>query len=381
MNTLIQQLGVIIAFILSITIIAPVHAQSLDLTAKSAILIEASTGKVIYEKNAEQRLPPASTTKLMTLIAALETGKMDDIVTASENAAQTEGSTIWLGPGEKMKMLDLLYGIILVSGNDATVAVAEHISGSVPKFAALMNRKASVIGAKDTHFTNPNGLPDEQHYSTAHDLARITAYGYKNPMFTKIVGTINKVIPWPGKDHDRDLYNENKLLWQYEGGNGGKTGYTDAAGRCLVAGAKRNGVQLIAVVLDSDYMWTDSIRLLDYGFTQVSPYTVVKQGDILKTVQVKDGMTDKLPLATAGEIVVGAAPGEWDKFKSAVEVDKVVAPIKAGQKLGKVKVLYNGKEISSTDLVAAHDVERKSFFGRIWGSLWGVLTFMIRNFA
>lgn len=369
-------------FWLTLTGFANAQEPSLDLTAKSAILIEAQTGKIIYEKNAHETRPPASTTKIMTLIVALEKGNLEDIVTVSENASQMEGSTMWLSAGEKMQMQDLLYGLMLVSGNDAAVAVAEHIAGSIPNFAALMNERASAIGARDTHFSNPNGLPDDQHYSTAYDLALITAYGYnKSPMFTDIVSTINKKMPWPGKDHERDLYNANKLLWQYEGGNGVKTGYTDAAGRCLVSGAKRNGVQLIAVVLDGDYMWTDSINLLDYGFSQVSPFTVIQQGTVYKTAYVKDGITDKVALASADDVVVAALPNEHDKFTSVVEADKVKAPVYAGQKLGKVKVLYNGQELASTDLIATSDVERKSFFGMIWGSLWNAFTFMIRNFA
>lgn len=368
-------------FCLMVTGFVSGQASSLDITAKSAIIIEAQTGKILYEKNADEKRPPASTTKIMTLIVALEKGKLDDIVAASEHAVQTEGSTLWLDTGEKMKMLDLLYGIMLVSGNDATVAVAEHVSGSVADFAALMNEKAVALGAKNTHFTNPNGLPDEQHYSTAYDLALITAHGYKNPLFATIVSTINKKMPWPGKDHERDLYNENKLLWQYEGGNGVKTGYTDAAGRCLVSGANRDGVQLIAVVLDSDYMWTDSIRLLDYGFTQISPHRVIRQGDIFKTVQVKDGKIGKVALASASDVTVAAAAGEHDRFTRVVEADKVEAPVYMGQKLGKVSVLYDGKEIASTDLIAVDDVEKKSFFRMLWRTMWNAFTFMIRNFA
>jgi len=228
-----------------------------NVTAKSAIVMDTTTGKVLYSKNAEERRFPASTTKMMSLIVALEHGNLDDIVTASANAATTDGSTLWLTQGEKLKMIDLLYGIMLISGNDATVAVAEHISGSVQDYAKLMTEKAHALGAKDTNFTNSSGLPDPNHFTTAHDLGRIAAYGYKNPLFTQIVSTQHKIIPWAGKPFDRDLYNENKMLWIYEGGNGVKTGYTDAAGRCLVSGAKRNNMQLVAVVLDSETMWDD----------------------------------------------------------------------------------------------------------------------------
>ncbi|WP_425061116.1 D-alanyl-D-alanine carboxypeptidase DacB [Sporomusa carbonis] len=353
-----------------------------EVTAKAAIVIEASTGKVLYEKNAEERRYPASTTKIMTLITALEYGKLDDIVTTSANAANTEGSSLWLSPGEQLKMLDMLYGVMLVSGNDATVAIAEHISGSVDKFARLMTEKAHAIGAENSNFTNTSGLPDENHYTTAHDLAKITAYGYKNPLFAQIVSTEHKVIPWPGKDHDRDLYNENKMLWLYDGANGVKTGYTDAAGRCLVSAAKKNGIQLVAVVLDSEYMWDDSIKLLDYGYTQLQQVPVIRHGDILKTVKVNEGKTSDIKLVATNDITVPMADNERDKFTTVVDAPtKLDAPVTSGQKLGTVKVLYNNKEVASSDLVADRTVERKTFFGMLWGSVWSFLTFVIRNFA
>lgn len=353
-----------------------------DITAKSAIVIEASTGTVLYGKNVNERRYPASTTKIMTLITALEHGNINGMVTASANASSTEGSTLWLAPGEQLKMLDMLYGIMLISGNDATVAVAENISGSVEKFAKLMTEKAHAIGAENTNFTNSSGLPDPNHYTTAYDLALITAYGYKNPLFAEIVGTKNKIIPWPGKDHARDLYNENRMLWLYEGGNGVKTGYTEAAGRCLVSAAKRGNVQLIAVVLDSEYMWDDSIALLDYGFKQVTPVNVVEPNTIFKTIRVNNGYTDTLKLITPEGISVPVKEIDKALLRTVVEApDKVEAPVKAGQKIGKVKVMFNDKEVAAVDLIAEQNVDRKSFFGTIWGSLWSVLTFFIRNFA
>jgi D-alanyl-D-alanine carboxypeptidase (penicillin-binding protein 5/6) len=374
----------ILVFVMAFIVLAPVIADAAtpDVSAKSAIVIEASTGKVLYSKNADDRRYPASTTKMLTLIVALENGNINDIVTTSPNASNTEGSTLWLAPGEQMKMLDLLYGMMLISGNDSTVAVAEHIAGSVDKYAKLMTAKAHAIGALNSNFTNTSGLPDPNHYTTAADLARIAAYGYKNPMFTQIVSTKHVVIPWPGKDHDRDLYNENKLLWLYEGANGVKTGYTDAAGRCLVSGAKRNGVQVIAVVLDSDRMWDDSMKLLDFGFSQVSPLTLINQGDILKTVRVVNGKSDAVKLVAAGNVTVAAAEGEKDQFTTTVVApNRIEAPIAKGQVIGAVKTFYKNREIASVDLIATENVERKSFFGLIWGSLWSFFTFIVRNFA
>ncbi|HWR45256.1 D-alanyl-D-alanine carboxypeptidase family protein [Sporomusa sp.] len=353
-----------------------------EVTAKSAIVMEVSTGKVLYGKNAEDRRYPASTTKIMTLITALEYAKLDDVVTASANAASTEGSSLWLTQGEQLKMLDMLYGIMLISGNDATVAVAEHVSGSVEKFAKLMTDKAHAIGAVNSNFINTSGLPDENHYTTAHDMAKITAYGYKNPLFAQIVSTQHKVVPWPGKDHDRDLYNENKMLWLYDGANGVKTGYTDAAGRCLVSAAQRNGTQLVVVVLDSEYMWDDSIKLLDYGFTQLKQVPVINRGDILKTVKINEGKTGDVKLISTNDITVPMADNEHDKYSTVIDApNKLDAPVTSGQKLGTVKVMYNNIEVASADLVADRSVDRKSFFGLLWGSVWGFLTFVIRNFA
>ncbi|MCX7779840.1 MAG: D-alanyl-D-alanine carboxypeptidase [Negativicutes bacterium] len=377
----ITALVLLVFFLLAPSALA--QAAAIDsLSAKSAVVIEASTGKVLFAKNAEERRYPASTTKLVTLITALEHGNLNDIVTTSANAASTEGSSLWLAAGEQLKMEDMLYGIMLVSGNDATVAVAEHISGSVEKFAKLMTEKAHAIGAVNTNFTNSSGLPDPNHYSTAHDLAKLAAYGYKNPIFAQIVGTKHKIIPWPGKNHDRELYNENKMLWRYEGGNGVKTGYTEAAGRCLVSGASRNGIQLIAVVLDSDYMWEDSMALLDYGFSQVKPVTLFHKGDIFKTVRVNNGKTDNVKAVASAAITVPVSEDDKGQFTTVVNTATAVeAPVKAGQKLGTLKVMYKNVEVSSVDLVAVEEVERKSLFRLLWGSLWSFFTFVIRNFA
>ena len=373
-----------ILLLLCVLLPANVLAQAAvpELTAKAAIVLEASTGKVLYSKNAEERRFPASTTKIMTLITALEYGKLDDVVTASNNAASTEGSSLWLSAGEQLKMLDMLYGIMLISGNDATVAVAEHIAGSTDNFAKMMTEKAHAIGAVNSNFTNTSGLPDENHFTTAHDLAKIAAYGYRNPLFKQIVSTQHKIIPWPGKDHDRDLYNENKMLWLYDGANGVKTGYTDAAGRCLVSAANRNGMQIIAVVLDSEHMWDDSIKLLDYGFTQLSQVPIIAKGDLLKTVRVSEGKTGEVRLLALNDISLPMAENERDKFTTVIDApSKINAPVVAGQKLGSVKIMYNNAEVASTDLVADQGVERKSFFGLLWGSVWGFVNYVIRNFA
>ena len=347
-------------------------------TARSAVVMEATTGKILYSRNMDERRYPASTTKIMTLIVALEEGSLDDMVAASENASHTEGSTIWLEPGEKMRMLDLLYGMMLVSGNDATVAVAEHIAGSVDAFAQRMTAKAHEIGAVNTSFVNSSGLPDERHYTTAHDLALIAAYGYGNPMFEQIVSTKEKQIPWGKNDYDRVLRNENKMLWLYDGGNGVKTGYTDAAGRCLVSAAKRDGIQLVAVVLDSQYMWNDSIALLNYGFEKIHPVKLAAKNSTIKTVDVISGRKKSLELKLAEDLTVPEADQDQGKFSKVIHSpDQVYAAVRQGDVLGTMDIMYDGKKIASANLVAAESIEKKSFFLAVYQGVARCVQFIL----
>jgi len=361
---------------------APKQTSSPDISSKAAIVMEASTGKVLFAYNAEVRNFPASTTKMMTLLTALENGNMNDLVTTSQNAANVEGSSLWLTQGEKLKLIELLYGMMLISGNDATVAVAEHISGTTDAFARLMTQQAHAIGAVQTNFTNSSGLPDPNHYTTAHDLAKIAAYGFRNPLFAQIVSTKHTVIPWAGKNFGRDLYNENKMLWNYDGANGVKTGYTEAAGPCLVSSAKRGHIQLVAVVLDSDRMWLDSKALLDYGFSKIETQRLYKQGEVIKSIRVKDGVDEYLQLAVAEDVVLPVSLGDREDFTTIVETpQKYAAPVAAGQHIGSIKLLYRGQEYGSVDLVAVQMIERKSLFGKLWTSLWNVVTFVMQKIA
>ena len=347
-----------------------------NVTARSAVVLEARTGRVLYERNMDERRFPASTTKIMTLIVALEHGNLDDVVTVGHHAAGTEGSTLWLEEGDEITLRELLYGMMLHSGNDATVAIAEHIAGSVDKFARLMTDKAHKLGAKDTNFVNANGLPDDAHYTTAHDMALIAAYGYSLPEFEDIVSTKEITFPWV-KDDTHRLRNENQMLWLYEGGNGVKTGYTDAAGRCLVAGAKRDGIQLVSVVLDSNWMWNDSILLLDYGFSKIDRTTVVREGTQVGTVAVTGGRTRRIGVRVKETIVLPTVDGAAG-YEQQVDLPRdVKAPVKKGDVVGTLRVLYEGKEVAKTDLVAMQDAERKSFFLTLWKNitqLFGIRT-------
>ena len=343
------------------------------LTARSAIVMDTVTGQVLYERDIDTRRYPASTTKMMTLIVALEHGRLDDIVTVSKHAEGVEGSTLWLVQGDKIPLGELLTGMMMHSGNDATVAVAEHIAGSVPAFVEMMNEKAAEIGAYNTHFVNPNGLPDENHYTTAFDLAKIAAYGYSLPHFEEIVSKQEVIYDWV-KDPAKKLRNENQMLWLYRGANGVKTGYTDAAGRCLVSAARRDGMQLVAVVLDSYYMWNDSIALLDYGFQNARPKTLVKKGEVVAKVDVADGRQDEVELVAAESLVAVEKLGETGKVEKKLEIpEEVAAPIKKGDVVGKVVCYYDGKRQGAIYLLAAKDVEYYSFWDNLlnwWREFW-----------
>ena len=334
-----------------------------NVTATAAIVIEASTGHVLYERNPDQHMFPASTTKMMTLITALEGNKFDEIVTVGSGAYNAEGSTLWLEVGEKIPLGELLYGMMLISGNDGAIAIAEHCGGNVPDFAAKMTQRAHDLGAVNTNFTNANGLPDPNHYTTARDLAIMAAHGFTLPHFEEICSTKEISFPWV-HDDTKLLRNENQMLWFYRGANGIKTGYTDAAGRCLVTSAKQNGVQLIAVVLDSLYIWNDSIFMLDYGFGRVSSQSLIKAGEVVKTLPITSGRRKSMQVKTAGEIIMPVFEGDANAYEIVYDLpDTLTAPITAGEAIGKIRVvLPDGREAASVDVVTTVDVEQKSFF-------------------
>ena len=239
-------------------------ADGLDVSAKGAVLIESRTGKVLYAKNAHEKLPMASTTKIMTALLAIENGNLNDIVETDASAYGTEGSSIYLDYEEKISLKDLLYGLMLSSGNDAAVAIAVHIGKGTNKFAEMMNARAKSIGALNTNFVTPNGLHDENHYTTAYDLARITAVAMKSPVFREIVSTQYYRAETGAKP--RTFKNKNKILWEYDGGSGVKTGYTKIAGKCLVFSAERNGMEVIGVVLNCPGMFDDAKAMMNYAF-------------------------------------------------------------------------------------------------------------------
>jgi len=330
-----------------------------EIVGQAGLVMDVLTGKVLYEKNAHSPFEPASTTKIMTAILALEKGNLSDIVVTSEEPPRVDGSRIYLEEGEKLTLEQMLYGMMLNSGNDAAVAIAEHIGGDIESFVKMMNAKAREIGAYHTTFVNPSGLPDEGHLTTAYDLALISRYALLNlPEFRKIVSTKTLEIPWQAEEWDRQLINLNKLLWNYEGADGVKTGYTSTAGRTLVASATRDGWQLISVVLKSDAnIWSDSMALLDYGFENFEIKNLVGKNSDVAEEDVKYG--DPVKLVTKDGLTSVVKKNDLPISKKLVINQDIKAPVSKGEVLGQL-IFYQGEEqLGSVNLIAANDVKRK----------------------
>ena len=357
--------------------------QPPQISGETAVLMDAQTGVVLYGKEENKKMYPASTTKVLTALVALERARLTDMVTIGSDAAHAGGSAIWLAEGERLTLEELLYALLLNSANDAGVAIAQHIAGSVEKFAEISNDRARELGAKNTHFTNPHGMPDENHYTTAYDLALIGRKAMENKDFRKIVATVNHEIPRADPEAQRYLFNHNKLLWSsvygYQGATGLKTGYTVEAGQCIVASAERDGRELIAVVLHAEgsNLWTDAIALLNYGFANFENQQILDSKKILTSLPVQYGK-GKVNLAPAGDYFYTFSVGEKDKLdiklEPAAEVD---APVAKGQVLGNVILSLDGKTIERMELIAAQDVEKDWF---AWGksvAYWSIPPFLI----
>jgi len=341
---------VLMALLLCITCIKGIAVET---SAQSAIVIEAENGSVLWEKNAYDRLTMASTTKIMTAICAIEDGDLDKKVKISPQAVGVEGSSIYLKNDEVLTLRELVYGLMLNSGNDAAVAIACAVSGSVGKFSTLMNQKAEEIGVKDSHFQNPNGLDEEGHYTTAYDLGKITAYALKNDEFRKIVSTYQTTIS--ALEGKRYLTNHNKLLKRMEGCIGVKTGFTKKSGRCLVSAAERNGVTLVAVTLNAPDDWNDHIKMMDYGYTKVKLKEVTYKGEHLADVSIKKGTSHKVGIVCPEEYKVPTV--DSSRYVSIFKTPEyVTAPIKKGEVLGKIEVYMDGRLIKTLPAVAKNNV-------------------------
>ncbi|MDP5273756.1 D-alanyl-D-alanine carboxypeptidase family protein [Chengkuizengella axinellae] len=283
-----KRLHVLVVLVLMISLTTPYfsfHSEAsseVPTSAESYALIDVESGRILANKDGDKQMLIASITKIMTAIVAIEEGDLASKVNVGKNAYRKEGSSIYLKLGEQMNLEDMIYGLMLRSGNDAATAIAEHVGGSIEGFAYLMNKKADEIGMQNSHFMNPHGLNEEGHYSSANDIARLTAYALNDPLFQEIVGTKVKKVPNPHEEWDYTWYNKNKMLSLYEGADGVKTGYTKNAGRCLVSSATKNGQQLAVVTLNDPHDWVDHSRLLDYGFETYPEHYIIKEGESIQ---------------------------------------------------------------------------------------------------
>lgn len=324
---------------------ATVYAAEEDMTlpvaltgtsARSALLMEASTGEVIFRQNEGARLPMASTTKVMTALVVLETCELTDTVVIPTGAVGVEGSSIYLTEGEKLTVEDLLYALMLESANDAAVALAIHAAGDVASFAALMNRKAEALGLTDTHFTNPHGLDEDGHYTTALELALIMRAAMENADFRAITAATRRTVPRSEGEGVRLLLNHNKLLRQYDGVIGGKTGFTKVSGRCLVSAAMRDGVTLIAVTLSDPNDWADHAAMLDYGFSLYTSVTLCEPDFYRAPLSVQAG-TQPCTVVRNTEGLTLPLRRDHGAVTCTVELPRFVfAPVDNGQVMGRL---------------------------------------------
>lgn len=360
----------ILGLLLGLSVWARAEGTEPEISATSAILVEASTGRVIWEKNADERRSPASMTKIMTCLLALERLKPDTDIIISPEAEHTEDVYLGFAAGELFKAREVEYAMMLLSDNGAAVALAEEMGGSVPAFAAMMNDKAEEIGMMSTHFVTPNGLTAEGHYSTARDMARLARYAMQVREFREIVGTGKRNVRWElPKGKILEAGNTNKLLGVYHGMTGIKTGWTEAAGGCLAASAERGGIELIAIVMNAttpDDRFTDARKLLDYGFGNVKLVKGLSKEKFRAYAWVSGGKTGRVPLRLASDINFLLLGGEdKSRYKVTYELEKVLhAAVKEGQRAGRAVITYDGKEYGSVDIVAASPVPAGfSFYG------------------
>lgn len=349
----------LLPIVLQAAVPARAHGSPPSVSAKSAILIEASTGLVLYEKDADTRRPMASTTKIMTTIVALENGDLDDKVVVPSAAVGIEGSSIYLYTDEELTLGELLYAVMLESANDAATAVAIGIAGSVKAFADMMNKKAAELGMTNTSFANPHGLDAENHYTTARDLATLTRYAMQNPTFREIVVTRRKTIPLHDGNSVRLLLNHNKLLKLYPYAIGVKTGYTKKSGRCLVSAANRDGIELIAVTLNAPDDWNDHTAMLEYGFSQLERVTLAEPGTLSFALPVVGG-TSPYVFVNNLEPAVAVLPKDHGEIKREIRLKNFYyAPVSKSQPLGKAVWHCDGKIIAECDLVASFDIPKE----------------------
>lgn len=358
-----QKLRYIVIILIIVISSSIVYGENLNLSGESYILMDCKTGRVLYEKNAHEQKPMASTTKIMTALVALENGNLEEQVTIDKNWVGVEGSSIYLKEGEVISLKDLLYGLLLRSGNDSAVAIASHVGETIEEFIELMNKKAQELGALNTNFMNPHGLHHDLHYSTAYDLALITRAAFSYEDFSNIVKSKSYIS---NRETDNYFYNKNKTLWEYIGGDGVKTGYTTKSGRCLVSSATRNGMHLIAVSLKAGDWFNDNYKLLEYGFNNYKTYLIYDKGQFIKNVKIVNGDKEYVSLISGDSLIYPLSPEERSKINIGFEIfNSFEVPIEKGQILGHMSTYLDGKLIEKTNLVAKSSIKKANLIERI----------------
>ena len=340
-------------------------AETISMPAKAMCVMETTSGKVLYEKNKSQIMPMASTTKIMTAITAIENCKdLNEKFEVSPKSIGVSGTSIYLRAGEVMSTKDLLLGLMLVSGNDASVAIAEHVSGNTKEFVSLMNKTAREIGAFDTHFDNTHGLDSKTHYTSAYDLALITSYALKNPIFKEIVSTQNaKIVTETGKT--RYLRNKNKLLFSLDGCCGVKTGFTNDAGRCLVSACERENMTVVCVVLNCGPMFEESRTLLEKAFSEYRLVDLTSLYKIPEYLQVKDGREDKVQIEGKGSCFYPLKNGEEKNVKFKINLPQsMLAPIEKNTQIGEVEIFINNDLHFTQKIYTINSVRSKSILAK-----------------
>ena len=353
-----------VCFMMQSVVVFAEGNTDLGLNAKSAILMEKSTGNILYESNPDERLPIASVTKVMTMLLimeAVDSGKisLDDMVTVSENAMSYGGSTMFLETGEQLTVNDMLKGIAVASANDGCVAMAEHLAGSESAFVDMMNEKAKELGMENTHFMNTNGLDEDDHYSSARDVAIMSRELMKHETIFNYTSIWMDTL----RGGKFQLANTNKLIRFYDGANGLKTGSTSKALCCLSAAAKRNDMQLIAVVLGaptSAERFASAKSLLDYGFANYAVNTQITAGDEVQKIAVEKGVDKEVGVVAGDSCSTLVKKGQEDNITKEIKIDETItAPIEAGQKIGTMTISRDGEVIADIDLNASSAVEKK----------------------
>ncbi|MFZ7103333.1 MAG: D-alanyl-D-alanine carboxypeptidase family protein [Peptococcaceae bacterium] len=334
-----------------------------DIYGEAYILIDGKSGQVLLEHEIHKKLHPASTTKILTTIIALEKSKLSDIVTISKNVPLVEGTKVYLREGEKITLEKLLNAVMLHSANDAALAVAEHIAGTQEKFAGLMNEKAQEIGAKESTFVNPHGLTDENHLTTAYDLALLARYAMQNPQFRELAA--KKVYDWEGEEWQTRLINKNKFLWRMDEATGVKMGYTSEAKYTVVASAQKDNRELIAVILGSNdnRIWDDARDLLNYGLEHFQNLSLAQNNQVVATIKMKDNQEINLISDRSASIAV--ANNAETNVERKLVLDEIETPIEEGKVLGQLVISVNGEEKERIPVKAAEGVKKPFPWNRV----------------